>query len=244
MVTTVTVMIMCVVQEGVTATMASEEKPAKCVRSVTTAPTAQSVAVVRRESVMRALKVLDSACVSRAGRAIAARVNKTRSQRSAGSATLRPTVCQVLVVSVNLGFRGTAPSALQNLQISALSITAAVTREQTVTRRDCSSTAPVRAITKETATPASPSTDVLKRKMAAAVTLPPASSPVRMSVSVNVCRDTWVMESSVWRRWCLLLTAAWKTMETVTLWPPARTCITMPTQLECSTCALQRESTR
>ena len=40
---------------------------------------------------------------------------QTRSQRSAGSAMLRPTVRQVLVVSVNLGFRGTAPSALQNV---------------------------------------------------------------------------------------------------------------------------------
>lgn len=36
------------------------------------------------------------------------------SQRSAGSATLRPTACQVLVVSVNLGSRGTARPAVQS----------------------------------------------------------------------------------------------------------------------------------
>lgn len=105
------------------------------------------------------------------------------------------------------------------LQTSAPSITVAVTRTQTVTRRDCSSTAAVTVVTKETATPASPSTggrgpslspnqipvpllwfsplfqrifymnvryltsvcysDVLKSRMVAAVTLPPASSLVQ-----------------------------------------------------------------
>lgn len=103
-------------------------------------------------------------------------------------------------------------------QISAPSITAAVTRRPTVTRRNWSSTAPVRVITKETDTPASPSTggcglhvylsvipwikfdfvffflyqrsfDIMlffcpgvsrkRRIMAAAVTLPNASSLVR-----------------------------------------------------------------
>lgn len=39
---------------------------------------------------------------------------QAQSQRSAGSATLRPTVCQVLAVSVKLVFRGTAPSAVQS----------------------------------------------------------------------------------------------------------------------------------
>lgn len=44
------------------------------------------------------------------------------------------------------------------LQTFAQNTTVAVTRTQTVTRRDCSSTAPVTAITKETDTPVSPST--------------------------------------------------------------------------------------
>lgn len=39
---------------------------------------------------------------------------QAQSQRSVGSVTLRPTACPVLVVSVNLDFRGTAPIAVQS----------------------------------------------------------------------------------------------------------------------------------
>lgn len=53
---------------------------------------------------------------------------QAQSQRNVGSAMLRLTVCQVLVVSVNLGFRGTAPSAVQS-HVSVLQLN----RKKTVT---------------------------------------------------------------------------------------------------------------
>lgn len=72
--TMVTAKMACVVLGDVGATQDSEEQPANCVPPAIMAPTAQSAAVGSRDGVMRALKVLESAPVKRAGRGIAARL--------------------------------------------------------------------------------------------------------------------------------------------------------------------------
>ncbi|TMS19741.1 Stabilin-1, partial [Larimichthys crocea] len=115
-VTMVTATMVSPVQEDVGATMASKEEPANCVSAAITDPTAQLAAAGGREGVTRASRGLGSVPVIQAGQA--------QSQRSVSSVTLRPTACPVLVVSVNLDFRGTAPIAVQShLQTSAWSIT-------------------------------------------------------------------------------------------------------------------------
>ncbi len=46
-----------------------------------------------------------------------------------------------------------------------------------------------------------------------------------MRGAVNASRGTWEMEFSVWRKWCPLLTAAWRTTAAATPKPHAKTFI-------------------
>lgn len=46
-----------------------------------------------------------------------------------------------------------------------------------------------------------------------------------MRGAANVSRGTWEMESSVWRKWCPLLTAAWRTTAAAIPKPHAKTFI-------------------
>lgn len=64
----------------------------------------------------------------------------------------------------------------------------------------------------------------------------------RTNGNATACRVLWVTESSAWRRWCPLLTAAWRKTEAAMIWPRAKTFITMVTHLHSTATHLHPEA--